>query len=288
MSEPAPHVVETTAASFERDAVERSREVPVVVDFWAPWCGPCRMLGPALEKLAAEYGGRFVLVKANTDDLPDAAAAFGVRGIPAVFGLRDGRVRDSFVGVLPERELRNFLDGLMPSPAEVLVADARALIDADAAEAERKLRHAATLESNPNDATARIALAGLLARTGRADEARALVEELRRRGYLEPEAERLEAELVLQESAREAGPLDAARAAAEAAPGDLHAQFRLAEALAATGRHADALGVALTLVERDRAGVGEEARKLMLAVFNLLPPDSELAADYRRQLSFVL
>src|SRR5689334_12077203 len=92
MSDNSPHIVEATAATFERDAIERSREVPVLVDFWAEWCGPCRMLGPVLETLAREYDGKFALVKADTEQMPDVAASFGVRSIPAVFALRDGQI----------------------------------------------------------------------------------------------------------------------------------------------------------------------------------------------------
>src|SRR5438045_2726980 len=97
-----PNIIETSAATFERDVIERSRDVPVVVDFWATWCQPCRMLGPILEKLAVEANGAFVLVKAETERLPDIAAALGVRSIPAVFAIKGGRVVDSFVGLLPE------------------------------------------------------------------------------------------------------------------------------------------------------------------------------------------
>src|SRR5215212_11195850 len=115
-------IVETTRETFERDVIGRSSEQPVVVDFWAEWCRPCRMLGPVLERLAEEYGGKFVLVKANTEQVPELASGFGVRSIPAVFGLRDGKIRDSFVGVLPESAIRAFLGRLLPTPAEVATA----------------------------------------------------------------------------------------------------------------------------------------------------------------------
>src|SRR3954452_2254365 len=127
MSTNNPWIVETTRETFEKDVIEASRDRPVVVDFWAEWCGPCRMLGPILERLAEEYDGKFVLVKADTEVLPEVAGSFGVRSIPAVFGLRDGKVRDSFVGVLAESAIRSFLDGLMPTPAEAMVKEAREL-----------------------------------------------------------------------------------------------------------------------------------------------------------------
>ncbi|GIW86468.1 MAG: co-chaperone YbbN [Isosphaeraceae bacterium] len=270
---------------FERAVIERSREVPVVVDFWAPWCGPCRMLGPVLEKVAREYAGRFVLAKANSDTMPDIAAAFGVRGIPAVFGLRDGKVVDSFVGVIPESAIRAFVERLLPSQAERLVAEARALEGTDPGAAEVRYREA--LESAPNDPAALTGLMRVLAGVGRIHEARKILDQLERRGYLEPEAERVKAEILLREAGAEAGRVEEAKAAVEAAPNDLHARFRLAEALAAAGRHAEALELALDLVERDRKGVGEDARKLMLAVFQVLG-DSDLAREYRRKLAFLL
>src|SRR6185295_9419634 len=98
----SPWILEATEANFQQEAVERSRELPVVIDFWAEWCQPCRMLAPLLEKLAVEYGGRFLLVKAETENLPNIAAGFGVESIPAVYALRDGQLVDYFVGVLPE------------------------------------------------------------------------------------------------------------------------------------------------------------------------------------------
>ena len=286
MSDPSPSIIEATPETFQRDVIDRSHEVPVLVDFWAAWCQPCRLLGPVLERLAQEYEGKFVLAKADTERLPEIAAEFGVRSIPAVYGLRDGRVVDSFVGVQPEAAIRAFLGRLLPSPAEALVAEARGLEATDPRAAEAKYRQA--LELSSAEPSAKIGLVRLLLAQDRAEEARALLEDLGRRGFLEPEAERLQAELDLRDRSRGAGGVEAARAAVAAHPDDLGSKLKLAEALAAAGQYPEALEIGLDLVGRDRRGVGEEARKMMLAIFQLLPGDSELVGEYRRKLSLVL
>jgi len=286
MSKERPHIIVAESKTFEKEVIERSNDVPVVVDFWAQWCGPCRLLGPVLEKLADEYEGAFVLVKAETDQLPDVAAGFGVRSIPAVFGLRNGKVVDSFVGALPEPAVRIWLERLLPTPAEKLVAEAQRLEPTDPATAETKYREAIAL--GPTEPSAKIGLARLLLSLGRLDESQSLVADLEGRGFLEPEAERLRAELTLRTQARQSGGIEAARAAVVANPNDRSLQLKLAEALAAGGKYVEALDLCLRLVEEDRKGVGEQARHTMLQIFHLLPEDSQLLSEYRRKLSLVL
>lgn len=282
----AKHVIEATSETFENEVIAKSHEVPVVVDFWAEWCGPCRMLGPVLERLAEEYAGKFLLVKANTEELPDVAAGFGVRSIPAVFCLRDGKVVDMFVGVLPETAIRTWIDRLLPTAAETKAASAAILIAANPKAAETAYREALALD--PLLVTAKIGLARAAAAQGRPEEAQAVLAELEKRGYLEPEAERLKAELAIKNQAEELGNVEMLRAAVAAAPDDLEAKLKLAEGLAASGNYDEALRLSLDLVERDRKGVGEEARKTMLRIFQLLPEDSELLAESRRKLSVAL
>jgi putative thioredoxin len=286
-----PWIVEAQADTFQQEVVDRSRELPVVVDFWAQWCQPCRLLAPILEKLAVEYGGKFLLVKADTDRLPDAATQFGVQSIPAVYGLRGGELVDMFVGVLSETQIRAWLDRLLPSPAELLLAEARPLEAIDPAGAEAKYRQA--IELAPELAAARIALATLLVSAassdeGRTSEARALIDQLSGRGFLEPEAQRVKALLDLEAHGLQAGGLDECRAAAEAEPGNMELQLKLAESLAAHGEYATALELALRIVETDRKQSREPARKLMIDIFQLLPGDSELTSAFRRKLSMAL
>ncbi len=286
MSDKSPWIVQTSRQTFQQDAIERSKEVPVVVDFWAEWCQPCRLLGPVMEKLAEEFQGTFVLVKADTEQMPDIAAGFGVASIPAVFGLRDGKLVDQFVGLLPEPQIRAWLKRLLPGPAETLASEARALEEADPGTAEAKYREA--IELMPSAASARVGLARTLLAQNRLDEARRAIGELAAAGVLDAEGEQVQAELVMQLEAKEAGDLGQCRAAAEAAPDDLALQLRLAKSLAGAGQHEEAMGICLDLIQKDRNGTGEQARELMVHVFHLLGPESELASQYRRKLTMVL
>jgi len=286
MADASSWVIETSDADFERDVIERSRKQPVVVDFWAEWCGPCRMLGPVLEKLAEEAQGQFLLAKAEVERTQQVAAAWGVSSIPAVFGVRGGQVIDQFIGVLPEPQLREWLERLQPSPAERLVAEATELAQPDPAAAEAKLREALTL--TPKQDAIKLALVRVLLAQDRAVDAEELLQELADRGFLEPEAEELQAELALRRMARETGGVEQARAAAAAAPDDRQAQWKLAQALAGQRQYEEALEQALRLVQLDRHGLGESARELMVELFRVLGPDHELTTTYRRKLSSAL
>ena len=157
----APHSFDTTTATFERDVLDRSKTVPVLVDFWAPWCAPCRALKPILEKLAVEYDGRFVLAKLDTDANPEIATRYGVRGIPNVKAFVDGELADEFTGALPESGVRGFIDQLAPSGGEKLRRSAAAAFArGDSTAAEAALREALTAE--PDNAAAHVDLAALL------------------------------------------------------------------------------------------------------------------------------
>jgi putative thioredoxin len=279
-------VIDATADNFEQEVIERSGSVPVVVDFWAAWCGPCKALGPVLEKLAQEYDGRFILAKVDTERDPELAGQFGVRSIPAVFAFRDGRAVDAFVGVQPEELIRNWLDRLMPAPAELIAAEASRLERIDPEAAEAKYNTALMLDSDLP--AAQIGLARIALEQGRFDDAQARILGLERRGFLEPDAERVKAELILRSQASQAGSIESVRAALAANPDDKNLKFKLAESAAAAGRYEEALNVCLDLVERDRKGIGEQARRTMVVIFQLLPPDSELVAEYQRQLSVAL
>ena len=276
-----PWIVETTEEAFERDVFERSRELPVVVDVWAAWCAPCRMLAPLLEQAAREGAGKFVLVKAETDHCPKAAGTFAVQSIPAVYGVSGGEVVDFFTGALSAEQLGQWLERLEGFAEFTRAARLEAT---DAAAAETIYR--TLVETHPREPRAQIGLARTLLALDRPDECRTLLEKLADRGFLEPEAEKVKASLDLR--GKLSLDLDACRAAVEQRPTDVLARRQLAQALAGHEQYQAALDQCLEVLRFDRKGLGEQARVLMLEIFRVLPEDSELIGTYRRKLSSAL
>jgi putative thioredoxin len=280
MSADSPWLIDTTDKTFEVDVIERSKLGMVVVDFWAEWCAPCRMLGPVLEKLARELDGRFTLVKAETDHNPNAAEQFAVAGIPAVFAVMNGQVIDQFEGALPEPAIRQWLDGL---EGRIALEKAVSLLDADRDHGLEQLRELCkTMEQDEQLIRAAQAFSSCNAN----EDVQVILDRLEERGFLEPEAEQLKSALAL--ASHSGSDSSALRVQHTDNPSDRGIALSLAKALVGEGKYQEAFEVCLDLVENDRNQTGEEARLLMIDVFKALPPDSSLVSEYRRRLSMLL
>ena len=282
----SPHVINVTRATFQHDIIDKSMEVPVVIDFWAPWCAPCRQLAPILESLADEMAGKFVLAKVNTDEEPELAQAFRIESLPTVYALIQGQPVDQFTGLLSAEQAREWITRLLPSPAELLAQEGAKLEESDPKAAESKYRQA--LELMPDEDSLKIRLAGVILKQGRLDECGSLLDELEKRGFLEPEAERLKSELDVRRAAAESGGVEIARKAAEAEPDNLKAQIQLADAYAASSQHRKALEICLAIVQKDFGDARAEAKSTMVKIFDMLGPASELTGEYRRKLATAL
>lgn len=282
----SPFVINVTRATFQQDIVQKSMEVPVVIDFWAPWCNPCLQLAPILEGLAAEMGGKFILAKVNTDEEPEIAQAFRIESLPTVYAMIQGQPVDQFSGALNAEQVREWVTRLLPSPAQQLAQEAMALVESDPKGAESKFREALLLA--PNEDSLKILLARVVLSQGRLDECATIIEELEKRGFLEPEAERLKSELDVRRTAAESGGVEAARKAAEADPTNLILQIHLADAYAASQQHRKALELCLEIVQKDFGEARAEAKTTMVKIFDMLGPASELTGEYRRKLATAL
>ncbi|MFN3545280.1 MAG: tetratricopeptide repeat protein [Thiobacillus sp.] len=278
----AEHALDVGLADFNRNVLEESKRRPVVVDFWAPWCGPCKSLKPILEKLAAEYGGKFLLAKINSDENQELAARYGVRGIPSVKAFVDGQIVDEFSGALPEGEVRAFLDSLIPSPAESVRQQAAAARAAgDLAGALKLLAEASKLD--PLHVGVRLDASEIMLDLGEADEARRLLDSLP--DDADPRVPQLKARLQFMGAA---GADEAAlRARIEANGNDLEARLALANLLIAAGHYEPGMDQLLEIVRRDRSFQDDIGRKTLLSVFNLLG-GGELVGRYRRLLASAL
>jgi len=280
-------MIDTTLERFKADVIDASMQTPVVVDFWAPWCGPCKTLGPMLEKLEQQYGGRFLLVKVDTDAQPELAQHFRIRSIPTVFGIVNGQPVDQFQGALPESQLREFIDRLLPNPGDIeLEQAAQAVERGDMAAAVEHLQKA--IATDPANDHARLMYAQLLLQDNDAGAAQAQLARVSVEAQNDPQVQAL-LERVRRELAEglEPPPVELVTRVADK-PDDLRSRLDLAQHYIGQKTWAPALEQLLEIVRRDRGFGDDVGRKTMIEVFGLASAQPELVSEWRRRLSAVL
>ena len=277
---PKHETIETTDASFEQDVIDASADRLIIVDFWATWCQPCRLLAPILEKVCQEFADDVQLVKAETDATPQAATQFGVQGIPAVYAISQGQIIDQFSGVMPEPAVREWVERLTQFSALISIEQQ---IDTEPDEAERRLS-ARTWERTLEGRVA-IDLGRVYLARNELEKAQAQIEQLEKRGFMEPEAETLRAQLHLAQQGDV--NLDDLRQAVDEDPDNFAQRLSLADGLAATQAFEPALEQLLTVVQLGDSDHKEKARERMVELFHVIK-DESLISSYRRKLSMAL
>ena len=273
------NIIDVDEVTFERDVIQRSAEKTVVVDFWAAWCGPCRMLGPVLERLAEEPGSDFVLAKVDVDANPGLAMRFGVQGIPAVKAFRDGQVAGEFVGAQPEPQVRRFLEEVAPGGADKTDSPESLMAARQWPEAAALYRQ--LLDENPANLAAQLGLARALIGQGQGCKAKVYLAELQHEAVTMVSAERL---LPLADFLCAAAGKDDSDAEVTV----VEAQYRQAARLLNQGKIAPAMDGLLDVLRHNKNYRDGQAKAVMLGVFELLGDDDLLTSAYRRELASIL
>ena len=281
-----PHVFDASLPTFEQDVLLRSKDVPVLVDFWATWCGPCKSLGPVLEKLAAEFNGGFLLAKVDVDKEQQLAGYFQIKSVPTVMLVKDGQIVDGFPGALPEGQLRQFLGhhGVLPREAEAPVEEAEpAPLDPH----EEVVRLRAATQAEPDKEELKLDLALALLRTGAVPEAEGLLDKLPANLAQDDRALRGRARLGFAALLKDAPPADVLQKAIAANPGDLRARHLLGAMDIVGGRSQDGLEHFLEMLRIDRNFEDGLPRKALIDAFRVVE-DEDLVGTYRRKMASLL
>jgi len=295
-------MIDVTLENFEAEVIAASMQTPVLVDFWATWCGPCKVIGPILEKLEKDYAGRFKLVKIDSDQEQQLAQAFGIRSIPTVILLMGGQPVDGFMGAIPEGQIRQFLDKHLPEggeieDAEIVAEEEEAPAPLDAASKLEMLQHA--VAADPADDTARFDYVKALLAMGRTDDAKVAFAPVIAKTAVDRKLDALQRWMnAIDASAKTSVESFDPKIAANKR--DFEARFSRAQALMAKQRFTDAMDELLEILMRDKAWNEELARKTYIAILDIIeppkvkvadgqiPPDDPTVATYRRRLSSVV
>ena len=280
-----PHVIDVTTETFETEVLQRSLQTPVLVDFWATWCGPCKSLGPVLEKLAGEYGGAFVLAKVDVDKEQQVAAAFQIRSVPTVFLLVGGQPVDAFQGALPEGQLRQFLQQHGIEPLAAPPAEPAELAPLDPHAEVVRLRHA--VQDAPDQDELKLDLALALLRTGAATEAEQLLDALPANLATDDRSIRARARLGFAALLKDAPPVPVLEQAIAANEGDLRARHLLAVHHLVGGDAAAGLEQLIEMLRRDRDYEDGLPKKALIDAFRIVE-DEDLVGQYRRRMASLL
>lgn len=284
-------IKETTTRDFARDVLDASQAAPVLVDFWAAWCGPCKQLGPVLEKVVKDAKGKVRLVKMNIDDHPEIAGQLGIQSIPAVIAFVKGRPVDGFMGAQPESQIKQFIERIAgpigPSDSDKLIEAGQAALSAGTfpAAADAFLK---ALDLDPDNVAASAGLARALIGNGQLEDARSVLDQLPPAKAGDAAVAGARAELELAERAASVGDTRALQARVDADPTDHAVRFELAEALAAKGDRQAAVDQLIEIVRRDRTWNEEAARKKLVQFFEAWGMTDPMTLYGRRRLSSVL